>query len=147
MSSGPRNRQLLMPDDVILFMWKNAGQTTNHDLVRHFRRYLGKDAEFAEKNKAILKEVTGKIGFVKRLQGRKLIELHPKLRNMDADEIVEEYFNMHTDEDQLEEQYKRSISGLGEATFMKKETETGLRILICSRSGKQARFFVSTFQG
>ena len=85
MSLGQEN---LKAEDVIQFLKVNGGKITNHELVRNFRSKLT-DPVLGNQNKLLLKEITGKVSFVKKLEGRKIIQLKPQFENMATQEIVD----------------------------------------------------------
>ncbi len=87
-SSAP---SALNPQDVISFVLLNSGGITNHDLVRRFRPQL-KDPQLGEENKRLLKNVTGKVAQVERLEGGgKTIHIKPRYADKSAAEIYSEY--------------------------------------------------------
>ena len=77
---------VLAPLDVIAFI-SDCEMTTNHDLVRGFRRLLN-HPECGAGNKLTLKEVTRKVGSVKTVEGVKFIQLQARFRGMRAEDIA-----------------------------------------------------------
>jgi hypothetical protein len=78
----------LFPLDVISFIVDSAdGRTTNHDLVRAFRRLLN-HPEYGADNKIMLKEVTRKVGTIKSEEGNKYIVLQARFRETRAEDIA-----------------------------------------------------------
>ena len=77
---------VLAPLDVIAFI-SDCEMTTNHDLVRGFRRLLN-HPECGAGNKLTLKEVTRKVGSVKTVDGVKFIQLQAKFRGLKAEDIA-----------------------------------------------------------
>ena len=76
------------PESIVSYVMNSGGRTTNHDLVREFRDPL-RHPQFGEDNKKILRDVTGKIGVVKKMEGEKFIEFKPKLQGLSVEEIFE----------------------------------------------------------
>ena len=77
---------VLAPLDVIAFI-SDCEMTTNHDLVRGFRRLLN-HPECGAGNKLTLKEVTRRVGSVKTVEGVKFIQLQARFRGMRAEDIA-----------------------------------------------------------
>ena len=77
---------VLAPLDIICFI-SDCEMTTNHDLVRGFRRLLN-HPKCGAGNKLTLKEVTRKVGSVKTVEGVKFIQLQARFRGMRAEDIA-----------------------------------------------------------
>lgn len=77
---------VLAPLDIICFI-SDCEMTTNHDLVRGFRRLLN-HPQCGAGNKLTLKEVTRKVGSVRTVEGVKFIQLQARFRGMRAEDIA-----------------------------------------------------------
>ena len=75
----------LQPIEVVNYFVGHVN-TTNHDLIKHFRPLLVQSSMGSE-NHAILKKITAQLVIVKRIQGIKSLELKPQLQGLSPHEI------------------------------------------------------------
>lgn len=83
------SERYLQPIEIIHFFVDNQEQRVNHhDLIKYFRPLLAKDNPFGAENHDILKKITGQLVVVKKMQGNKYFEIHPRFQGQIPLEIL-----------------------------------------------------------
>lgn len=79
----------LQPAEVIQFFVSHQEQRVNHhDLIKHFRPLLAKDNDYGAENHDVLKKITSQLVIVKKMQGNKYFEIHPRFQGQAPLEIL-----------------------------------------------------------